>query len=183
MAKKETAKDKKVKDLLSQLSSSDTSKQLKAVKSLKIHGNESVIEPLVQVLSSDKSSQDLKDEIAELLNTLKSTKAPEQIIACLNKKEYAASHQLLLASIWNSGLDYRDYLGDIATATVNGDFMSAMECITIIENIDGTLTEDQIMDALLVFKSYLVDSRDEDNSKNELIKEIVLTLQNINDSL
>lgn len=181
-SEKEKQKDKKVKELLSQLASKDEKAQVKAVKSLKIHGNESVIEPLVQVLTKS-SSEALNSEITDLLNSIKSTKVPAEVIRCLNNDAYQSQSQLLLSSIWNSGLDYRPYMGDIARATINGDFMHAMECITIIENFEGKLEEEQIMDALLVFQSYLVDTKEEEDPKSELIKDIVLLLQSLNDTV
>ncbi|MBD3636060.1 MAG: hypothetical protein HUJ25_01865 [Crocinitomicaceae bacterium] len=183
MAKKESQKDKKIQELLLKLASKKENDQIKAVQSLKVHGNESAIKPLVQVLSSTSASQLLKDEITDLLNTIKSTKVPAEIIKCLNNDDFAAAHQLLLASIWNSGLDYSMYMGDIASATIKGDFMYAMECLTILENIEGQLEEDQIMDALLVFQSYLVENKDEEDNKQQIIKEIVIILQNMNDTV
>jgi HEAT repeat protein len=182
MSEKESSKDKKVKDLLSQLASKDEAAQLKSIKSLKIHGNESAIEPLVQVLSIS-SSEKVKNEITELLNTIKSTAVPAEIAKCLGNPSYKNVRQQLLISIWSSGLDYRPYMGEIATATVQGGLMEAIECITILENLEGGLDEEQIMDGLLVFKSYLVDERDGDDSKTEIIKEIVSLLQNMNDSI
>lgn len=182
MAKKETQKDKKVKELLLMLASKNELEQIKAVKTLKVHGNEMSIEPLVQVLSSS-SSEALKNEIIDLLNSIKSTKVPAEIIKCLGNPAYSNAHQLLLASIWNSGLDYNQYMGEIATATIGGDFMHAMECITILENLEGDLNEDEIMEALLVFKSYLVETKDANDSKAELIKEMLVTLQIMNDTI
>lgn len=179
---KEKAKAKKVKELLLQLSTKDEAEQVKAIKSLKVHGNETAIEPLVQVLSVSKSSK-LNDEIIDLLNSIKSTKVPPEIVKCLNNDEYSASHQALLSSIWNSGLDYRQYMGDIANATVKGDFMYAMECLTILENLEGKLDEDEIMDALLVFKSYLVEHKEDEDNKISLLQEIVILLQNMNDTV
>lgn len=179
---KEKAKDKKVKELLSQLTSKDESVQVTAVKSLKVHGNESVIEPLIQVLNVTTSDK-LNAEIVDLLNTIKSTKVPPEIVRCLNNQDYKGTHQVLLASIWNSGLDYRQYMGDIANATVQGDFMYAMECLTILENLEGKLDENEIMDALLVFKSYLVENKEDDATKTNLLQEIVILLQQMNDTV
>lgn len=182
MSESKSNANKKIKDLLSQLGSKEESVQINAVKSLKIHGNQTVIEPLVQVLSKS-SSEDVKSEIVDLLNTIKSTAVPAEIAKCLSNPDYSNVYQLLLVSIWSSGLDYRPYLGEIASATVQGGLMEAVECITILENLEGGLSEEQIMDALLVFQSYLVDDRDENDSKNEIIKEIVLLLQNMNDTV
>lgn len=182
MAKKEAQKKKKIKNILLDLQKKEENKQIAAVKSLKIHGDESVIEPLIQTWIGTESEK-LKIEIEDLLNTIKSTKVPEVLVSCLNNPKYSEARQTMLVSMWNSGLDYRPYLGDIASATVEGDFMAAMECITILENLEGQLEEDQVMDALLVFKTYLVDNREEKNTKSDLIKEMVIVLQQMNDNL
>ena len=182
MAKKESQQKKKIKNILLDLSAKDETKQLTAVKSLKIHGDESVVEPLVQTWIAT-GSEALKLEIEDLLNTIKSTKVPETLATTLSKEEYSPARQMLLASIWNSGLDYRPYMGTIASATVEGDFMCAMECITILENIEGQLEEEQIMDALIIFKNYLVEHKNAQDSKAELIKEMVILLQQLNDNL
>ncbi|MCG8574570.1 MAG: hypothetical protein MI810_06780 [Flavobacteriales bacterium] len=182
MAKKENSKDKKLKALLSDLSSADAKKQLAAVKSLKVHGNETVIDPLLETYISTDDER-LKLEITDLLNTLKSASVPPVIAKALMNKKYAGIRQMLLASIWNSGLDYNDHLREIISAASQGDMMEALECITIIENIEGTLTEDQLFEPILVLKEYLVQNRDEQSPKMDMLKEIALILQQRNDAL
>jgi hypothetical protein len=182
MEKKETAKDKKVKSLINDLQSKDEAQQLRAVKALKTHGTEKAIEPLVALLSQTDDNR-LCKEIEEIFNTAKSTLVPEEIVKCLEKEQYANVRQKLMISIWSSGLDYRPYMGEIANATVNGGLMEAVECITIIENLEGMLEEDEIMEALLIFKSYLVETKMGDGPKNEIIKEILISLQQMNDTI
>ncbi|MEO9534098.1 MAG: HEAT repeat domain-containing protein [Crocinitomicaceae bacterium] len=182
MEKKETAKDKKVKGLINDLKSEDAAVQLKAVKALKTHGNETAVEPLVALLSSTDDDK-ISKEIEDLINTTKSTAVPAEIAKCLEKEAYANVRQKLMISIWSSGLDYRPYMEQIANATVAGGMMEAVECITIIENLEGMLEEDEIMEALLIFKTYLVETKKEDGPKNEIIKEIVISLQQMNDSI
>jgi hypothetical protein len=182
MSKPESNKSKKIKDLVSSLSSADESVQIKAIKSLKVHGNETTIEPLIQLLNRS-DSEAVEKEIVDLLNTIKSTAVPSEMAKCLANPDYKSSRQIMMVSIWSSGLDYRPYMGEIANATVQGGLMEAVECITILENLEGELDEDQIMDALLVFKAYLVDTKDSDSSKIDIIREIVMMLQNMNDTV
>ena len=61
--------------------------------------------------------------------------------------------------------------------------MEAMECLTILENMEGTLTEEKIMDALLSLKSYLVEHSDDNTPKMGLLREVALLLTEINNSL
>ena len=182
MNKKEDLQNKKIKAYLIDLRSKEQIKQIAAIKALKIHGNEMVIKPLVEVLIRTDSDK-IKAEIMDLLNTIKSSKVPSEIISCLSNLKYTAAHQILLSSIWNSGLDYSEYLKDIVRATVNGDFMEAIECITIIENIEETNGEEQVMESLIILKEYLVAHKEVVGPKMDVLKEITNLLQEINDRL
>lgn len=182
MEKKDTAKQKKVQDLISNLSAKDSKTVVKAIKALKTNGDETSIEPLISLLSRT-DSEAIKKEIVDLLNTIKSTAVPAALIACLNNPEYVNARQAMLVSIWSTALNYNQYFGEIAQATVDGDLMEAIECITILENLEEGLNEDELMDGILIFKSYLVDKKAESSPKNDIIMEIVQMLQQMNDTV
>jgi hypothetical protein len=181
MTKKETVKQNKIKELLSTLANGDNKEQVKAVQGLKVHGNETIIESLLLVLANDPNPA-LYSEIVDLLNTPKSTKVPAEIAKALVDKRFVDIRHTLLTTIWNSGLDYRPHLAEIATAATEGEMMDALECITIIENIEGEMTEDQLFEPLIVLTEYLGSTKD-DGPKLDLIREVTSTLQNINNML
>lgn len=182
MTENDKTKNKKIKTLLLELNTKDENKQVAAVKSLKIHGDETVIRPLVQILTKTKS-ENLKQEITDLLNTTKSTKVPAEIAACLMEDEFKPSHQALLVSIWSSGLDYRPYLKEIISSTIQGGLMEAVECITILENIEGGFTEEEIFEPQLVLKEYLVANQNVTDSRMDILHEISGILSQINNNL
>lgn len=174
--------NKKVAQIILQLSSPEPKDVIKAVKALKMSGNETAIEPLIDLYCSSKNNA-VKAEIVDLLNSIKSTKVPPVVIDCLVNEKYASARQVVLSSIWNSNLDYTDYLLEIAEVTQKGEMMDAMEFLTILENMEGTLSEEKIMDALLSMKSYLVEHTNENSPKMELLKEATLLLTEINNTL
>lgn len=182
MEKKITAKQIKVNELIRNLSSDEEKVVVKAIKSLKTNGNETSIEPLISLLVK-ADSDEVKREVRDLLNTIKTTSVPAELIKCLNNSDYAAARQDILISIWSTALDYNQYFGDIAQATVDGDLMEAIECITILENLEEGLNEDELMDGILIFKTYLVDKKAESSPKNDIIMEIVNMLQEMNDTV
>ncbi len=182
MAEKENTKQKKIKELLSELASNDESRQLKAIKSLKVHGNETVIKPLLIILERTES-EPIQAEIIDLLNTTKYTAVPEQIANALVDERFFSIRRHLLASAWNSGLDYRPFLTEIVTAATEGEMMDALECITIIENLEGAPTEEELFEPLIVLTEYLNDNKEEKGAKMDLLKEIALTLQQMNNTL
>ncbi|WP_070137551.1 hypothetical protein [Crocinitomix algicola] len=180
--KKETAQDKKIKELLNDLTSSQVEYQVKAVKGLKQHGNESVIVPLLDALLVSDSDE-LNAEIIDLLNTTKSTKVPNEVAKALMDNKYFPLRHTLLTTIWNSGLDYKPYLREIVTVGTEGEMMEALECITIIENLEGELTEDQLFEPLLVLTEYIGKNRKVTGPKMDMIKEITVLLQEMNNRL
>ena len=182
MAEKEDLKKKKIKALLLNLGSKEEKKQLEAVKALKVNGDETVIGPLIEVLVNTKSDK-LKAEISDLLNTIKSTSVPPEIAKCLMDSSLAPAHQIILSSIWNSGLDYRSYLKEIISATLQGDLMTAIECITIIENQEDLFTEEQLFEPILLLKEYLVTNRESTDPKMKILMEITSILQEMNNNL
>ena len=174
--------NKKVAELIKNLSAPEPKDVIKAIKSLKIHGDEKAIEPLIK-LYSETTNNAVQNEIVDLLNSIKSTKVPPVLIDCLTNTKYVKATQIMLSSIWNSNLDYTDYLSEIVSTAQNGEMMDAMECLTIIENMEGTLSEDKIMDALVGLKSYLVENSKENTPKMGLLREVAMILTEINESL
>ena len=181
MSDKKNSKNKKLVALLAGLKGKDQKKQLESVKALRVHGNETVIAPMLDLhMSTD--SEAIKREIEDILNTAKSATVPGEIVRLLGQKEYVPLRHMLLISIWSSGLDYRDHLKEIIEASIQGEMMEALECITIIENLDGDLSEEQLFEPILVLKEYLVANKDEQSPRIEMLKEILVFLQARNDN-
>ena len=174
--------NKKVLELIKQLGLTEPKEIIKAIKGLKMHGNETVIEPLVKLYSTTTNNA-VQSEIIDLLNSIKSTKVPAVLITCLTNDEYANARQMMLSSIWNSNLDYTNNLSEIVEAAQKGEMMDAMECLTILENMEGTLDEEKIMDALVSIKSYLSENATVNTPKMGLLREVAMLLTEINESL
>ena len=181
MADKKKA-NKKVVELIKQLELKEPKDVIKAIKALKMHGDETAIEPLVRLYATTKNNA-IQNEIVDLLNSIKSTKVPAVLIPCLVNSDYVNARQVMLSSIWNSNLDYTDYLSEIVDAAQKGEMMDAMECLTILENMEGTLSEEKIMDALVSIKSYLSEKTAVNTPKMGLLREVAMLLSEINDSL
>ena len=182
MADNKTKPNKKVDELLKKLGSNEPKEIIKAINGLKTHGNKTVILPLIQ-LHSSTSNNAIKGEIENLLNTLKSTKATEEMINCLVDDQFKDSHLAILSSIWNSNLDYSLYLDEIVTAAINGEMMEAMECLTIFENLEGEITEEKILPPLLTVNQFLNDNSGSTDPKYKLMLEVGQILQNLNNTL
>lgn len=176
----EKSKNKKLQLLLADLTSKDIAKQLAAVESLHAHGNETAIVPLLDTWATTRS-EELRYEIAELLNNAKSTRVPKEIMACLANKKYSAQKQMLLSSIWNSGLDYHDYISDLVAIACESDLLEVFEVETIIENLEGIPSDEVLSESLVILGNYLSEHKDESSPKIDLLIQIGVMLKRLNE--
>ena len=182
MAEKQSAKQKKIIELLTKLNSKDNKESIKAVSRLKVHGDESVLEPLLDKFIATDNNE-LKNEILIFFSELKSTKAPEVIMSLLKKDKFKEPLALFLNTLWNSGLDYSQNIADLCQIAIDGDFMVTFECYTIIDNMtDSEFEEEDINDSLILLKEYFSGNQ-EDSQKNAIVQDILAIVSGISMSL
>lgn len=175
-------KNQKLKEILKDLSSSDPKLISKAVKALESNGDSSVIKPLVDKLLSGVNEKN-QGEIVELLSSLKDTSVVVEMMDVIEDEKYRSIRQVLLSTIWNTKVDFSDYIDEFVGIAVDGDFMEALDCLTIIENLEGPFMEENILEAQLHLKRYLEETTQEDAQKAHILSEIALKIKEINESL
>lgn len=112
-----------------------------AIKNLR---EESPIRGVIEILVSHYESgtdQKVKGLIREFLNDLKDQTSCVEVIEEINKNHSDSTRAMLVASCWQSGLDYSGFVSDFAELFVSGDFATAIECFTVIESSSGHLTK------------------------------------------
>jgi hypothetical protein len=168
--------NKKLQAILLDLNSGDDARKINAVRELKVHGDESAILPILNILK-DAPADELRREIIETLNSLKLSSAPKAMIGALFNPDYRKLRPVILTSIWNSGLDYSDFVPEIVQAATEGDLVEVLECITIIENLDGDLLEAPFLEGQLIVKEYLSQNKSETSQRMDLLRELDALLQ------
>lgn len=172
----------KLKSILSDLHSEDEKKVSKAVKSLESHGNAHAIRSLAEALLKSKSEKN-KSEIIELLSSLKDTSTIVEMIEVLTDEMFLPIRQQLLMTIWNMKVDFSNYIDDFVEIAVNGDFMEALDCLTIIENLEGPFMEENILECQLHLKNYLEKPGEKDPQKAHILSEIAIKIKEFNEDL
>ena len=178
----EKKQSQKLLKILTDLNSEDAKKISKAVKSLEAHGDSRVIKPLVKRLLKGVEGKNEK-EIIELLSSLKDTSTVVEIMDVLGDKEFLPIRQKVLTTIWNTKVDFSDYIDEFVEIAVEGDFMEALDCLTIIENLEGPFMEENILESQLHLKNYLEKNLARDNQKAHIISEIALLIKEIDMNL
>jgi hypothetical protein len=87
---------------------------------------------------TDNSS--LKRLITEFLNDLKDQSSSEEVIAEIKKEFKPETLRMLVSSCWQSGLNYSAYSSVFAELFLTGDYLTAIECFTVIESSVENLT-------------------------------------------
>lgn len=158
----------KLDQLILDLNSNKLASALAAVKQLKHDGNSKAIKPLIDTWISNDGNR-LGDAIQKLMYSLKDTEGISTIIdeaAALEDQEMKAK---LLSSLWNAGIDCSDYLETIVNIAVKAEYLTAVECMTIIENMEGPFEESQLMESLINLRLVVQEETD-----NQAIYKVLL---------
>jgi len=75
----------------------------------------------------------IRKTIEGFMNDLKDQSASKEIIIEILKPIKPATIRMLVSSCWQSGLDYSEYATDLAEIFLKGDYVTAFECLTVIE--------------------------------------------------
>lgn len=172
----------KLQSILNDLHSKDEKKVSKAIKSLESHGNAHAIKSLAEALMNSDSQKN-KTEIIELLSSLKDTSTVVEMIEVITDSAFLPIRQQLLTTIWNMKVDFSNYVDDFVEIAVKGDFMEALDCLTIIENLEGPFMEENILESQLHLKSYLEQPGAKDPQKAEILSEIAIKIREFNEDL
>lgn len=177
MAANSSSKQKqKITQLIGDLQSGNENKISTSLKALQSNGDLSVLEPIAALLLTRLTDKN-RQEVLEFLSTLNVSEAVDTMMGIVKNEDLQQVRQQVLSTLWNSKLDYSYYLPDFVEIAVDGDFMEALECLTIIENMEGPFEERHILEAKLHLKDYLEDDAPKDPQKAQILSEIALLLK------
>lgn len=165
-----------VKKLVEDIESGNATKISAALKMLQTNGDISVLRPISSVLLT-KISHTTEQEILNFLSDLKVSDAADEMMDIIMDDAFLKVRQLLLTTIWNSKVDYSDYIADFVEIACDGSFMEALECLTIIENMEGPFQEQYILESQLHLKDYIEDSAPKDPQKAHILSEIAVLIK------
>lgn len=166
----------KVRRLLEDLNSGNETKISSALKALQLNGDSSVLNPIADLLKTDISAKN-RQEIIDFLSCLNDSSTIDSMIEIVKDSNYLSIRQELLSTMWNNKLDYTYFLPEFVEIAVEGSFMEALECLTIIENLEGPFEERHILESQLHLKEYINDKSPKDPQKAQIMSEIALLIK------
>jgi len=177
-----TKKQQKLDKIVTDLNSVDPKKVSKAIKSLESNGDSSVIVPIADRLLLEINEKN-KSELVELLSSLKDTTTRGEIMAIIDNDKYLDIRQLMLSVIWNTKIDFSGYVDEFVFISIHGTFLEAIDCLTIIENLEGPFMEEDLLESESHLKAYMNSTETKDEQRAFILSEIAMKLQEFADNI
>ena len=144
-------KDLRFKELSKALSSDDPGELRITLKEIEKVGDVRLIKPLIE-LGQRNRHINVQLEISQLLYDLKLTKGHSIILEELENMEPNPFRTVLIAAVWNANIAAFDHLDLFVKLAVEGSFEESIECLTVIEETEGVIVEEQVLESLLMLK-------------------------------
>lgn len=172
MAEKKVSKT--IEKVLKGLYSTKTEEIEKALKIIPEKGDASLVIPLLELYQSSSSSH-IKEKVSKILLQLKSTETIIPLLEASKDNRFLAIRSFIVSAFWENDFDLTPHLAHLTKLAVEGNYQTALEVLTVIENQQGPFDYEQLMDAMVSTRLYL--SSDQKDNKRVLIESINKVLE------
>lgn len=139
------------KKWIAALGSNDPLLILPVLYEIRNSGSITLLPDLLNMVNKN-SGQQVRNEILKLLSEMKSQDAAPIIAESLSKNDYGDYLPALVAACWQSGLNFSQHLRIFAGIFIRGDYMSALESFTVIEESMPNATDQEILECIRFLK-------------------------------
>jgi len=137
------------------------------------NGNNAYIPVLVDLLLKYKETENA-DIIRSFIADIKSTYLKEVMITALKDKKYESIHKELTSVCWESAVDFGEHISFFVDMIIGGEFNSAFEALTVIENLESKVEVNTIKEDVDKLKSTISTA---DEARKYLIYETINILE------
>jgi len=163
---------KVINQIKADLASDNSSIVSKALVKTKAKGNEELIAPLVELYKTTDNK--LKQEVKNIFSELKNKDCVDFLLPHLMQDNQEVK-ELILFSMWSSGIDMTDYIVELIEYSCDGEFMVILEALTVLENLEGPFNDEDLFQASTIIQEKIHES--EDNNKKELLQSMSNVIQ------
>ena len=167
-----TNSSKAIQSILKDFGATDSKIVLEAIKKNRKEGNATSFKALLELLR-DTDEPTVEAAIIEFLYDLKDEESIPVLIDAIQNEEFAFYHSFLVAAFWQSSIDGADYLEVFVKAAIKGEYMTALEALTVVENFDSAFAQIDLMD----YESELNEAVEEEESEDK--KALLVSLADV----
>ena len=159
----------RLKSHIQSLKSGNRRAILTTLKEVRAGGNVKILPGLFELLL-DLEDDQIIGEITSLLNDLKNQEAASVLAEAIGNPDYEKISTMLVAACWQNGLSYRNYMETFVEVAITGDYTTAIEAFTVIEEAACDLEQGQREKLMMTLKSRI---HQVDSQKKPLLMELV----------
>ncbi|MFM7644307.1 MAG: hypothetical protein ACKO5N_05895 [Sphingomonadales bacterium] len=172
---------KKLQEAFELLERKDQASLSAALFIYKEYGNLSILPTLFNALQGRERTQ--QQLILGFLADVNDSDAAEVFVNYLQDELVADARKLILSAIWNSKLPFDAHLPFFVMLATQGDYLEALDCLTIIENMAGPFEEAQLLEAQLLLKEYIEERAPQSDQKALIMSEIAWFVKEQNEGI
>jgi hypothetical protein len=172
---------KKLDEALMLLHNNDATSLSAALRIYTDYGHVDILPHLFKALANKAKSE--QRAIVQFLSDIKDTAAIEFFINFLQEEQSAENRKLVLTAVWNSKLPFDAYLPFFVMLASQGDYLEALDCLTIIENMAGPFEESHLLEAQLLLKEYIEERAPQTDQKAQIMSEIAWFVKEQNEGI
>lgn len=146
--------------IIKKLYSNNPQKSIEAIDEIAANGNCSYLPMLIDTLLNNENIE-IKHKITTLLSEIKHKDAVNELIKAIENPKYLPIQETLTRVCWENGLDYSPHLSTFVKLLINGEYMTAFEAFTVIENTEEKITEASMNEYLQQLRSALDNASDD----------------------
>lgn len=160
--------NKQIQEQIKELDSNNPKNIITAIEKLREIGDESVIRPIIKVLVNHPL-EEVKNAASHFLFDLKDPKVLPTLISEIQNPDNKEFQRILVSACWESSINCSAYLPFFVDLAIISDYMICLECLTVIENMEGPFDTNELNIAIEKIKN-AVDEDEE--GKYELLNSI-----------
>ena len=164
---------KVINQIKADLASDNSSIVSKALVKTKAKGNEQLIAPLVELYKTTEDIN-LKQGVKNIFAELKNKDCVDYLLTHL-KEDNDEVKELILFSMWSSGIDMTDYILELIEYSCDGGFMVILEALTVLENLEGPFNDEDLFQASTIIQEKIYEA--ENYKKKELLQSMSNVIQ------
>lgn len=129
---------------------------------------------LLTAFYDNTNDNPIRKTISEFMNDLKDQSVSMEVIEEIRKEWKPDTISMLISSCWQSGLDYSDYSLDMAKIFLKADYVTAIECLTVIEETVEELSAERKSELIKLITDNPISRG---NEKSTLTHELISILE------
>lgn len=138
--------------------SAEEKELLNIIDSIRKTGNIKAI-PLLFKLIVSTENDDIQNEISHLIFDIKDVKIIPHLFEAIENPALIKFQRVLVSACWESGINYSMHLDFFVNLAAKSDYLTCLECLTVIENMEGPFDE-KMLDQCMELSKNAADAED-----------------------